>query len=562
MRKVENLLLSALLVAGAVHAQASSVSLDQLFESLETHQIPVEPEVAPVAELEVNAAAEPEVDVAAEPAEAAPGEPEVDVAAEPVVATSAALDVDTAMEESRKLYVAGEFEKAQKGFARIVEAQPENLTARTYLRKLLERGRRTAEIRGMDELNEAWSTGLVLRSYTLGSDAIEKMNLGEAKGAEDVADKFPEVDFPEGAVALYRSKMEKIFVRNTRENLAVLEAILDATDVSKMRTDVEQIEIEAKFVEVSEGTLEALGFEWRSIPGQAIGNPAGSSDVSLGGGVTIPEGSFLFDDALRGSSSLPLPFSRGDTTGHGRLAASGNWSSTSFEDTFSTETDSMRLRYTGSTPMDVVISALDQSTGSDVLSAPRIVTRDGEEATIRVGELHSFPEVYEADTSQATLIQVDYEDFEEKLLGIELLVTPVVDGDLITLSLNPRITELAGWQQFQLAEADSVYTHRQGAVKITFEEHDAVVAELPIFKKREIETEVTIADGSTIGMGGLMSEEIESFEDRVPVLGNLPLVGRFFRNEGERAIKRNLLMFVTAQKVDANGRIKTDRSFE
>jgi general secretion pathway protein D len=88
------------------------------------------------------------------------------------------------------------------------------------------------------------------------------------------------------------------------------------------------------------------------------------------------------------------------------------------------------------------------------------------------------------------------------------------------------------------------------------------VGRLPIYKSRSLEAEVTIADGSTIGMGGLINEKIEAFTDKVPVLGSLPLVGRLFRNEGERAVKRNLLMFVTAKKVDPSGRISTTRSFE
>jgi len=73
---------------------------------------------------------------------------------------------------------------------------------------------------------------------------------------------------------------------------------------------------------------------------------------------------------------------------------------------------------------------------------------------------------------------------------------------------------------------------------------------------------VTIADGATIVMGGLTSEKVEAFEDRVPVLGSMPLFGRLFRNEGERAIKRNLMMFVTAKIVEPTGRISSSRSFE
>jgi general secretion pathway protein D len=219
------------------------------------------------------------------------------------------------------------------------------------------------------------------------------------------------------------------------------------------------------------------------------------------------------------------------------------------------------LHHEGSTPLDILITALDQSSGTDVLSAPRIVTQSGKKATIRVGELHYFPEVYEVGGSEATIIHAKYTDFAEKLLGVELDVNPKVDGDQISLSLNPKVSELLGWQNYFIAAADSSYSAWQGQMRMLFS-HDAVTARLPIFKRREIKTEVTIADGATMGMGGLISEKVEKYEDKVPVLGSLPLIGRLFRSEGERAIKRNLMIFVTAKKVEPTGRINTARSFE
>jgi general secretion pathway protein D len=379
------------------------------------------------------------------------------------------------------------------------------------------------------------------------------MELTDAKNAVNVENLFPQVDFPKGSSAIYQPKMKILFVRNTAENFAVLEPILDAMEVLKDSDGGDQVEIETKFVEVSEGTLEELGFEWRTVAG---------NNVDLGNNVNIPAGQYLFDDALRGGPSGPaMPFS---TSGgpDGSPGATGDWSTFRMTDTFSTNPDSMKIQHRGSTPIDLLISALDQSSGADVLSAPRIVTKSGEEATIRVGERHYYPEVYEADTDQAAMLTIAYQDFTEKLLGIELVVTPEVDGDQITLALNPRIIELTGWQNYQLAPANSIYNHRQNAISKNYTHNKAVVARLPIFKKREIQTEVRISDGSTIGMGGLISEKIESFEDKVPVLGSLPLIGRLFCNEGERRVKRNLLMFVTAKIVEPTGRVNTSRSFE
>jgi len=207
------------------------------------------------------------------------------------------------------------------------------------------------------------------------------------------------------------------------------------------------------------------------------------------------------------------------------------------------------------------LQALDQTSGADVLSAPRVVTLSGSPAVIKVGQEHSFPTIYEAGESQGTVLHVRYDDFEETLLGVEMNVTPVIKGDEINLTLNPRITELTSWEQFELAPANSSYTYYQYRIGQQFE-HDAVVARLPVFKRREIKSEVNINDGATVGMGGMISQTTEAFNDKVPVLGSLPLVGRLFRSEGERTVKRNLMIFVTARKVQPNGLMIAQKTFD
>ena len=78
--------------------------------------------------------------------------------------------------------------------------------------------------------------------------------------------------------------------------------------------------------------------------------------------------------------------------------------------------------------------------------------------------------------------------------------------------------------------------------------------EQPFFKTRSIETDITIANGATVVMGGLITEERKSMEDKIPFLGDIPWIGRFFRSRSEWSNKRNLLIFVTARLVDPMGR--------
>ena len=529
---------ATVLLAGFAFAQQQSESVESVLNELSGYQ-GAEVKV-PVVEAESMPA--PTVEPEAMPAPAI--EEELTVA-EP---TEVSVDIPAVIEESSEAYAMGEFEQAQLGFEQVIAIAPENLVARMYLRKIKERDYKNAETSSMDKVSAAWNTSVVLRSYPISADAAEKMDLGDVEAPIDISAKFPEVDFPAGTVAMYQPKMEKIFVRNTVENLTIIEEVLDAMDVAKTSSDVEQVEIEAKFVEVSEGTLEELGFEWDYL---------GTATGVLGESIDVNDGSGLFADTLRSGSSDIF----GSPSSLGTSLASGNWTAVNFEDTFNSTPSTMLLEGGGSDAFDLLISALDQSTGADVLSAPRVVTRSGEEAVIRVGEKHLYPEVYEPDASGGNMTHVVYEDWEEKLLGVELTVTPQVDGDQIEMELNPKIIELQGWQTYDVAGEDSSYSWYQFRVGLTFD-HEAIQARLPVFRKREIETEITIADGATIGMGGLINEKVEAYEDKVPVLGSLPLIGRIFRNEGERTVKRNLMMFVTAKKVEPTGRINSSRSFQ
>jgi general secretion pathway protein D len=86
----------------------------------------------------------------------------------------------------------------------------------------------------------------------------------------------------------------------------------------------------------------------------------------------------------------------------------------------------------------------------------------------------------------------------------------------------------------------------------------------PVFSTREVTTEVTVYDGQTVVLGGLMREDIQKTEDKVPILGDIPLAGRLFRTSVDQHIKRNLIMFVTASLLDPAGQplIKVDEEKE
>jgi general secretion pathway protein D len=78
--------------------------------------------------------------------------------------------------------------------------------------------------------------------------------------------------------------------------------------------------------------------------------------------------------------------------------------------------------------------------------------------------------------------------------------------------------------------------------------------EMPVFSVRRVSTALSIYDGHTVAVGGLMREDVQNVEDKIPILGDIPMIGRLFQTRAENRIKSNLIIFVTAQIIDATGR--------
>jgi general secretion pathway protein D len=211
--------------------------------------------------------------------------------------------------------------------------------------------------------------------------------------------------------------------------------------------------------------------------------------------------------------------------------------------------------------LDIAIQALMRKTSSDLMSAPKITVLSGKRASITVAQELRYPESYgdiESTVSSGSgsnnggggnaaisITAGTPQDFVTRNVGVEMSVTPNVENDdTISLILEPRVTEFEGFVEYggpSIALAGST----SAVVPAGFYQ--------PIFSTREISTEVTVFDGATIVMGGLTREDVKSFEDKVPLLGDLPGVGRLFRSEGETRKKRNLLIFITANLVSPGG---------
>jgi len=143
--------------------------------------------------------------------------------------------------------------------------------------------------------------------------------------------------------------------------------------------------------------------------------------------------------------------------------------------------------------------------------------------------------------------------FETRNTGVTLEIEPTIGENdfVIDLRFVPEIVEFEGFINYgspiQAAGSDALGNPTQ----ITITDNRI---EMPVFSVRRVNTALTIYDGYTVAVGGLMREDVQNVEDKVPILGDIPIIGRLFQSKAENRIKSNLIIFVTAQIVDATGR--------
>ena len=130
-------------------------------------------------------------------------------------------------------------------------------------------------------------------------------------------------------------------------------------------------------------------------------------------------------------------------------------------------------------------------------------------------------------------------------------VVPYVnaDGFTIQLTLIPTLKEFLGYDDpgAFVAQIQSVGGTGSAAAPLV------TPTPLPKFRLRQVATSVTVWDGQTVVLGGLIAENVQKTKDKVPVLGDLPLLGRFFRSEANVTSKKNLMIFVTPTIIDPSG---------
>jgi len=287
-----------------------------------------------------------------------------------------------------------------------------------------------------------------------------------------------------------------VIIRNTPANIRIAEQI-----ISDLDEQPRQILIEAKFLEVTATNYEDFGIDWQELGNQLDANR--TYDVSVVTGGLIPRAG--------GSAGALLQLTR--------LA---DWQ------------------------VNLIISALEESEKAKVLSSPRIVTVNNHPAYITSGSSVPFPISYSVEeveleeittvttTAEVTDERLVVDDVSEYTVGVRLSVTPSVSegSNVITLVITPRVTEFVEWSRYPTDVP-------------TF-----ISVRMPTFVVREVQTKISVADGETVMLGGLIRNARSEVDRGLPWVHRAPVIGSLFGGTYNRDHVSNLIIFVTAKLQD------------
>jgi general secretion pathway protein D len=381
------------------------------------------------------------------------------------------------------------------------------------------------------------------------------------------------VTFNGQASAVYIIRSSRLIVRNTQDQLDLIDTIIQTGGQGQGPV---QVEIESKFVEITQSNLKELSFDWLlgafnatstdrvfasgGSPGTAAGvNPLDFPFVAPGnlpvGTNPVTSGNRSGNLAISANAIDALLFGGAGVTSRapGIAALSGVFTDPQFQ---------------------VVIRALNQKKGVDLLSAPRVTTKSGQRAVIEVIREFRYPTEFDPPQIPQTFNQpttlsltpglgaqtqgsfpvtpTTPTAFETRNTGVTLEVEPVIgpDGYTIDLNLVPQVVEFEGFINY----GSPIQTSSTNALGVSVTNVITPnVINQPIFSTRKVTTSVSVFDGSTVVLGGLIREDIQKVEDKIPLLGDIPILGRLFRSSVDQHLKRNLIIFVSAKLINPAG---------
>ena len=329
--------------------------------------------------------------------------------------------------------------------------------------------------------------------------------------------------------------------------------------IDQLDRPTDQVMIESKFVEISNNDIKNIGVNWSSLSGYNVTATPGSQGIytyqntygsgvqtssGVNGGTTNTSGTNGATNLSSGSTaSNTVTTTNGVATSTGNTGTNSSISNTSGSTLNNAINSATTLANTLSTTgaaqnaisavfsadqFRLVLSALQQLNSAKIVSNPTIVTLNNSEASINVGQQYPIPN-YQFNQQTGTF---EVAGFNYKDIGIILKVTPQVNArGFIKLTLAPEVSQNQGTTSFGGASGASI----------------------PIIGTRKAITQVSLKDGYTMGIGGLISTNFNTGTNKIPILGDIPVIGYLFKQDSRNDTVDNLVIFITAKTISAEG---------
>jgi type IV pilus assembly protein PilQ len=267
--------------------------------------------------------------------------------------------------------------------------------------------------------------------------------------------------------------------------------------IEKLDRATDQVMIESKFIEITAGNERELGLNW-GVGGGSKGGIYNSYEKGSGGATGSYPSSYTSDiSPTVGLGGHPIAFGNPSTVTTSLLTGAD---------------------------YSAVLRAAESSNSARVVNNPTLVTLNNVQAEINIGEEYPIPSY----TYNAERGAFEVSGFEYKPIGVLLKVTPQINSEgFIKLTLEPEIS--------------------QRGLPVNF--GGASGAEIPIINTRKTKTQVSLQDGHTLGIGGLIKDDETNGKSQLPILGSIPGIGRLFQNKTKEKNRTNLLIFITAKVI-------------
>ncbi len=330
------------------------------------------------------------------------------------------------------------------------------------------------------------------------------------------------VTFPDGAKLFYDNKINRLVAINTAENLRMIEEkVLPQYDVK-----TPMIQIMIKFIEITQNDLDELAFNWQF----------GLNTASDPNGVTWSTRDVSSNDLLR--------YYKPDNMENDATAPSSVQNDANLNFVWQ-NSDGLRI--------SAQMFALNWADSTDILYSPRVTTLDKMTAHVGMYKEQYFPKDWEMPDIESSDVQnglrlsdIDAQPTLDNLqkLGLSFDITPEIrdlENGLIYIPVKFPIRLFSGWKTY-----DARSYGKEGDV-------DGEYYRMPIFDDREVTTEVMIRDGETVILSGVTTDVSRIVNDKIPLLGDIPLIGRLFQSRYTKSEKGNLLIFLTCRLVKSDG---------